>query len=132
MISGLVIGLGFGAFALLHPHFGWAFFIALFAGFLPFVSGLRGVLADRLSASPNRKLSAAEQNAKAEKSILRVAQEQGGRVTPALVTIKSDLSLEEAERVLQSMVAQGHAVMQVREDGRIEYEFSEFMSLPKS
>jgi hypothetical protein len=33
---------------------------------------------------------------------------------------------------LPSIVAKGHALMQIREDGRMEYEFREFMSLPKA
>ncbi|HUW40453.1 MAG TPA: hypothetical protein VMV90_05545 [Rectinemataceae bacterium] len=131
MISGLAVGLGFGALAILRPDFAWAGFVAIFAGLLPFVSGLRGLVAERAAAPPRRKLGPAERKAEAERSVLRVAQERGGRVTPALIAIGSELSLEEAERVLQSMVAKGHALMQVREDGRIEYEFREFMSLPK-
>ncbi|MGO8692806.1 MAG: hypothetical protein ACLQMF_03945 [Rectinemataceae bacterium] len=130
MIGGLAVGLGFGALAVFHPQFAWAGFVAIFAGFLPFVSGLRGLAAERRAAPPRRKLGTAERNAEAERSVLRVAQEHGGRVTPALVAVDSDLSLEEAERILQSMVVKSHASMQVRDDGRIEYEFREFMSLP--
>jgi len=131
MLSGLVVGLGFGALALFRPDFSWAGFIAVFAGLFPFIFGLRALIAERAAAPPRRKLSSAERNAEAERSVLRIAQEQGGHVTPALVTIDSDLSLEEAEDVLQSMVAKGYAAMQVLDDGRIEYEFREFMNLPK-
>jgi hypothetical protein len=65
MISGLAVGLGFGALAILRPDFAWAG-VAIFAGALP------------------------------------------------------------------SIVAKGHALMKIREDRRMEYEFREFMSLPKA
>ncbi|HTX73074.1 MAG TPA: hypothetical protein VMC79_09640 [Rectinemataceae bacterium] len=131
MISGLVFGLGFGALAILRPEFGWAAFVAVFAGFIPFISGLRMLAAERASSPPRRRLNAAERAAEAERAVLTVAREQDGCVTPALIAVGSELSLEEAETVLQSMVTKGHASMHVREDGRIEYEFREFMSLPK-
>ncbi len=37
------------------------------------------------------------------------------------------MGIDEAERVLDGLVKNGHASMRVREDGRIEYEFSEFL-----
>jgi hypothetical protein len=38
------------------------------------------------------------------------------------------MSVETAERVLDGLAKKGHASMRVRDDGRIEYEFSEFMT----
>jgi hypothetical protein len=127
MVSGLVFGLGFGALAIFYPAFHWAGIVAVFAGAFPFVSGLRGLIADRVSEPKRLKQDSAEQQAEAERSILRIARQGRGVVTPALVAIESDVSLEEADKILQAMTAKGHATMQVRDDGRIEYEFREFM-----
>ena len=130
MIGGLAVGLGFGALAVFHPQFGLGRLRRDLRRFSSFRLGAPRSGRGRRAAPPRRKLGTAERNAEAERSVLRVAQEHGGRVTPALVAVDSDLSLEEAERILQSMVVKSHASMQVRDDGRIEYEFREFMSLP--
>jgi predicted HTH transcriptional regulator len=63
-----------------------------------------------------------------EKQILAVAQKERGKITPSLVALKTSLSIEEAEQVLQDLVRRGHASMEVLGDGRIEYRFPEFMS----
>ena len=46
-----------------------------------------------------------------------------------MVALDCDMSVEEAERVLDDLAKKGHASMRVREDGRIEYEFAEFFRL---
>jgi predicted transcriptional regulator len=65
--------------------------------------------------------------ASVEKQILLAAKEENGIVTPALVALKTELSIQEAEKMLDDMAQNGYTVMQVRESGRIEYEFPEFM-----
>ena len=62
-----------------------------------------------------------------EKQILLAAKEEKGVVTPALIALKTDLSIQEAEKKLDELAQNGYTVMQVRENGRIEYEFPEFM-----
>ena len=62
-----------------------------------------------------------------EKQILLAAKEENGVVTPALIALKTDLSIQEAEKKLDEMAQNGYTMMQVRENGRIEYEFPEFM-----
>jgi hypothetical protein len=133
LISGLVLAavfLGFWAFA---GHPAWALLVAVFAGVLPASRGLSGLVASRAerkaleakSAAP--RLDAKSAAARGEKAVLRIARDKGGRVTPSLVALDTDLSVEEAERVLDDLAKKGHASMVVREDGRIEYEFSEFL-----
>ena len=43
------------------------------------------------------------------------------------VALKTELSIQEAEKKLDEMAQNGYTQMQIRENGRIEYEFPEFM-----
>ena len=62
--------------------------------------------------------------------MLQIARRQSGRVTPTLVAVDTTLSVEAAERTLDEMVRGGHATMAVADDGRVEYEFREFLPSP--
>ena len=62
-----------------------------------------------------------------EKQILLAAKEENGVVTPALIALKTELSIQEAEKKLDEMAQNGYTMMQIRANGRIEYEFPEFM-----
>lgn len=129
MVSGLLVALGFVALGLLRPQESWAFLVAIVAGALPFARGLRDFIGERSSRPSLPRESAAEKDAALERSILRIAQDREGVVTPAAVALDSGASLDEAERVLQALVARNHATMEVRDDGRIEYLFAEFRHL---
>ena len=98
------------------------------AGVMPLVSGLVGLPRRLIRA---REAAPPRQNRErlAEQAILRAAQRDRGRVTPATVALASDLSMEEAEKRLTDMARKGYASLQVRDDGRVEYEFAEFLSL---
>jgi predicted transcriptional regulator len=87
------------------------------------------MLSERAEEPRPRRLSEREKLAQSERSVLRIARTEAGRLTPSLVVVNSNMSLEEAEKTLESLVSKGHAVMLVQENGRIVYEFSEF--LPK-
>jgi hypothetical protein len=104
----------------------WLVFPLVFAGILPLVEGLRRLARDR----PPPPARAAEQaqltTAQAEKQILITAREAKGIVTPAMVALKTELSIEEAQGLLEQMARKGYAVMHLRDNGRIEYEFPEF------
>jgi hypothetical protein len=128
-VTGLVVGGGALAYWLLAPGVKpwWIIAIAVFAGILPAARGLSGMIASRANAPAAKKLGEREKAAENERSILRIARDRGGRLTPALVALDCDMGVEEAERILDGLAKKGHASMQVREDGRVEYEFSEFM-----
>ena len=72
------------------------------------------------------KLSDEEKSELREREILRVAKEEGGQVTPALIALKTSISLEKSEAALQDLVKRGYASMHVTEDGRVVFEFPEF------
>ena len=127
LTSGIVFTIAFGiAWAVMGPR-GWFFvFPMMFAGVLPMIEGIRRLAAARRSRpeiAEAKKTSAAS----VEKQILLAAKEENGVVTPALIALKTDLSIQEAEKKLDEMAQNGYAMMQVRENGRIEYEFPEFM-----
>jgi len=133
LITGLVLGGGFAAVWAFGGHPAWAIFAALFAGLLPAARGASGLIAQRSAAralEPQKRQSEAEKALENERAVLKAARDQGGRLTPALVALDCDMSIEEAERVLDGLASKGHASLRVREDGRLEYEFSEFQGLP--
>ena len=130
LVTGLVVGGGALAYWFLAPGEKpwWIIAIAIFAGILPAARGLSGMISSRASAPAAKKIGEREKAAENEKAILRIARDRGGRLTPALVALDCDMSVETAERVLDGLAKKGHASMRVRDDGRIEYEFSEFMT----
>jgi hypothetical protein len=129
LVTGLVIAAGSAAFWFFNRHAWWIGFVFLFGGVLPVVRGVRGVIAERLQA-PKRRIEDERLRAvEGERAILRLAASSGGKVTPALVTMNSSLSMEEAEKALDAMAQKGHASLRVRDDGRVEYEFAEFLPM---
>ncbi len=70
------------------------------------------------------ELSAAE----LEQKILRLAQEEMAKITVAEITAKYGLSLKKSKAVLDEMVSQGVAEIQVSHSGGIVYFFPGLMS----
>ncbi|TVR90019.1 MAG: hypothetical protein EA428_09260 [Spirochaetaceae bacterium] len=97
----------------------WVVFPIVFGGVLPIVS----VLSERYSptARARREAEAQQIEGKREKQLLSIAREHNGRLSVALVALHSDLSLADADLLLQKLSAKGHAQMNVLDDGRIEY-----------
>jgi hypothetical protein len=129
LITGIVVGGGFAAVWAFGGHQTWCLFAALFGGLLPATRGLSGLIAARSAAPAAKRLAERERAAESERAVLRIARDRGGRLTPSLVALECDLGIEESERLLDNLARKGHASMQVRDDGRIEYEFSEFLAL---
>ena len=127
LITGLVLGGGFMDFWAFGGHQPWAIFAAVFAGILPAARGLSGMISSRASAPAAKKVGDRERAAENERTVLRMARDRGGRLTPSLVALDCDMGVSEAELVLDGLAKKGHASMRVRDDGRIEYEFSEFL-----
>ncbi len=119
--SGIVFTFAFGiAWAVTG---GWWFvFPMFFAGVLPVLEGMRRLMADRRAGRQADLPTGVSQ----EKQILLTAKEEQGIVTAALVALKTSLSIAEAEQMLEKLAREGHAVMHVSDQGRIEYEFPEF------
>ena len=125
LTSGIVFTAAFGI-AWAVTGIVWLAIPMLFAGVMPMVEGIRRLVWARQSkpvaARPKKPSVAA-----VEKQILLTAKEENGVVTPALIALKTELSIQEAEKKLDEMAQNGYTMMQIRENGRIEYEFPEFM-----
>jgi hypothetical protein len=133
LVTGLVIGGGALAYWFLVPGEKpwWIIAVAVFAGLLPAARGLSGMITSRAAAPATKRLGERERAAASEKAIIRIASLHKGRLTPSLVVLEADISVEEAERILDGLARKGHASMRVRDDGRIEYEFAEFLPAPE-
>ena len=99
LVTGLVLTAGFGVALALTGGWWWIFPL-MFAGVLPAVKGLQGMISYR---DANR-IDPLKQAASAEKEILQLAKSEGGTVTPALVALHTSLTTEKAEAILQSFV----------------------------
>ncbi len=96
---------------------------AMLAGVLPIVEGARRLASDRRDGRAARR----EQEQAAEKQILRAARDHGGRVSAVSAALRTSLSIEDAEKVLEGFVKSGHALMNITLDGRIEFEFPDLL-----
>ncbi len=120
--TGLVFTLAFGLAWWVTDI--WAFiFPMFFAGVLPLLEGIRRSLVYR----QRDKITPRDDEALGEKQVLQTAKAEKGLITPTLVALKTDLTIEKAEKILESMAQRGYAVMHVNDSGRIEYEFPEFI-----
>jgi len=61
-----------------------------------------------------------------ERTILRLAQRNGGRVTPTQVAASSDWTIDQAQKHLDQMVRQNVCEMRVLRTGTVVYHFAEF------
>jgi len=127
LACGLVVASGFAAFWALGGHSAWAVFAAIFAGLLPAAKGLSGLISEGVAAPSAKRIGDKERDAAKERAVLKSASGRGGILTPPSAALDCDLSVEEAEGVLDGLARKGYASLRVREDGRIEYEFAEFM-----
>ncbi|MBD3304743.1 NINE protein [candidate division KSB3 bacterium] len=67
-----------------------------------------------------------------EKTILKLAREFRGRLTPVELAANSTLSIEDADKALEDVVRRGYANITVTESGSIVYEFPGFLRFDSS
>jgi hypothetical protein len=63
-----------------------------------------------------------------EAQIFKLADEMKGRITLSDIVIATNLNLREAEGVIESMVDGTHVTMEVKDSGRVVYEFPEIIA----
>jgi len=61
-----------------------------------------------------------------EKLILRAAKKNNGIVTPSIIALEGDITLDEAKAHLEKLVEKGYADMRVTKNGSIVYLFPDF------
>lgn len=116
----------FGGLFIFRKMEWWWLFPMVFAGVLPIVEGLRRLF----TRKRDEATSSAEKENETERKILRAAHDGAGRLTAASAALTTDLPLKSAQEMLERLVKEGHAVMNVLDSGVIEFQFPEF--LPKS
>ncbi|MDR0567591.1 MAG: TM2 domain-containing protein [Spirochaetaceae bacterium] len=62
-----------------------------------------------------------------ERTILKVAKEQSGIVSPTEVALRANIPVEEAKKHLDGMVNKGFAELRVRQSGQLAYTIPEMM-----
>jgi hypothetical protein len=125
-ISGLTMTIAFGALWIFLGSGFWVFPM-VFAGVIPLVRGGFRYFSGRKLPEKRRRQLLEEKTVNVERAILSVAKEEKGRITPALVALNSNASLEDAQNALEEMVKHGYASMDVRDNGTVEYVFHEFL-----
>ena len=136
--TGLVVAIVFGTLTGFFHGAWWMVFPLVFAGILPMVRGITGMVGRRAGAidedAAQRELASTAEGrgskSSSEKELLTLAQASDGIVTPAMAALKTSLSIDEADQMLQDLARRGHATMVVAEDGRVEYHFPEFRPRP--
>ncbi len=74
----------------------------------------------------------AEQKKTLETTILKLARQHKGRLTPVELAVNSSLSLEESQEALEEIVRRGYAEIAVADTGSIIYEFPGFLRFDDS
>jgi hypothetical protein len=122
IITGSVLTLVFGALWLWKGEWWWAFPV-FFAGVSPVLMGIRRLLGRKKELAKNQL----ELEAQQEKEILRAAFEQKGKLTAAGAALKTNLTIQAAQELLEKMTKNGHAAMKITNSGTIVFEFPEFL-----
>ena len=103
----------------------WVIFPVLFIGVFPLLSGLRRMLGQSRADKENEARVISQHSDNAERIALKVARNNRGIATPALMALEGNISMEEADKTLQRLAGRGYAEMNVRDNGVIEYAFPE-------
>ncbi|MBN2509548.1 MAG: TM2 domain-containing protein [Spirochaetales bacterium] len=67
-----------------------------------------------------------------EKVILKVAKKNNGIATPSTVSLEGEMSLDEARKQLEKLVAKGFAELRVSRSGTVAYFFPELCGNPSA
>lgn len=99
--------------------------LGLLFGAIPLVKGTRLAVRAVVQRKESRQIALDKKAEGLHRVILRVAQAHGGKVTPTLVALNSNLTLDEADEALGAMASKGFAEMNIKDSGTIEYFFPE-------
>ena len=125
-ISGLTMTIAFSALWIFLGQGFWVFPM-VFAGLIPLIRGGIRYFSERRLPEKRRQQLLEAKTENIERAILTVAQREKGRITPAIVALNTNASLEKAQEALEDMVKRGYASMDVRDNGTVEYVFPEFL-----
>lgn len=125
-LATLVIFGGLSAFV--HGGLGIALgIVAVFGGFVPLIRNFFKLGSSALEDKRDEEEIKHKQIVSSEKMVLQSAKDNAGVATPSLIALNTNLSLEEADKLLQDFVSKGYASMEVTDSGKVQYLFSEFL-----
>lgn len=125
--SGLGMTLAFGAVYLIFHSWFWLFPL-IFAGILPMARGAGKLLEERSQTRLKEPSKPRELSKEArERLILKAAQKHKGVVTPTMIAVESDLTISQAEEILEDLARRGYASLELRDSGGIEYRFPDLL-----
>ncbi len=103
---------GFGILALLYATFG------------TFYSTFRVFQLSKIE----KEEAIAKQIRELDSTILRFAKENGGFLTPSILSMQASISIEEARKILESYVERGISRLEVTDEGVLKYVFPELLT----
>jgi class 3 adenylate cyclase len=115
---GTAASLGFGA-ALAYFGSFWLIFPLIFIGLIPLGIGITKLI------KPERTPPVGSQSQ--ERRIILAAREHKGRLTAMQAAADSDLSIDEAQAVLEDMAKKGHISQEIDAKGSVFYIFPDFI-----
>lgn len=92
--------------------------IVFFVGNVPLIAGALMIRAARVKERQKR-------TDQTERTLLRIAHKYGGRLTATIVSMETELTLDEARTLLGLFVSKGAADTEIDDDGTIVYRFRE-------
>jgi len=128
-ITELFSGLGAAVlFGTLYGFTGTGFFLFLGVvfGVLPGFRGISKILQARVTSKEQKQIQSRSSEIR-ERIVLNLARDNHGKLTPAIVAVNSEVTIDQAEAQLREFADKGYAELEVTEDGRIEYIFPEFL-----
>ncbi len=117
---GTAASLGFGA-ALAYFGSFWLIFPLIFIGLIPLGIGITKLI------KPERRLPPPARPKSHERKVILAAREQRGRLTAMQAAAAGDLSVDEAQAVLEDMAKKGHVSQEIDSKGSIFYMFPDFL-----
>ncbi len=125
-LSGASMTVAFGLLYFVNGSPLWLI-LGVFTGVVPMFEGLSRVAREPHGNSDDSVTPSRIGYAYQEKEILRVAKAERGVLTPTVAALKTSLSIEQAEQILQRFAEKGYAELNVTDQGRLEYVFPEFV-----
>ncbi len=125
-LSGASMTVAFGLLYFVNGSPLWLI-LGVFTGVLPMFEGLSRVAREPRGEGDEAGAPSRIGYAYQEKEILRVAKAERGVLTPTVAALKTSLSIEQAEQILQRFAEKGYAELNVTDQGRLEYVFPEFV-----
>jgi predicted transcriptional regulator len=126
--SGLSMTVLFGGIFLMFKSWWFLIFPLVFAGLLPLARGTGKLLEERSrNRIEPRKQARPLSRDDRERLILKTARNHAGRVSVTLIAVETDMTIAQAEEILEDLVHRGYASLEVRENGGLEYHFPDFL-----